>query len=265
MGSKPKTGLGGQPKQKTGKEPKQGIGESQSKELVRNLEVSARTAQPNNEIPNSTTTTSGLPADRTMSSNEREKPVVKPSTGGDERVLAADGRSWVKRGSFGQSGDDDDDRVMASDGRSWVKRDVASRVTTVSRSTMPSKSQRWGKKGPSLEVQKREEVPGSDEVRLTDSPLSPFEPESGPTPAFLSNDFDWSRRSSDAVNLARKMERANADGDRSGHSDEFITVDKRSAPPSESTLSDVAKRDHSDILWEFIPEGQSRVGSTFKS
>jgi hypothetical protein len=81
---------------------------------------------------------------------------------------------------------------------------------------------------------------------------------------FLLNDFEWSRRSPDVVDVAKEMERANKDGAPPVHSDGFITVDRRSASHSESTSSDVAKRDHSDILWEFIPEGQSRVGSTLQ-
>jgi hypothetical protein len=58
--------------------------------------------------------------------------------------------------------------------------------------------------------------------------------------------------------------------------DGFITVDKRSDAASRSQglfervtadqlakrFSEKVKREVSDILWEFIPEGQSRIGRT---
>lgn len=67
-----------------------------------------------------------------------------------------------------------------------------------------------------------------------------------------------------------------APSDRVTQPDGFITVDKRNDPGPRSHglfervtgaqlaegSSNKAKREVSDILWEFIPEGQSRIGRT---
>ncbi|KAJ9105255.1 hypothetical protein QFC21_001621 [Naganishia friedmannii] len=251
MGSKPSKGTGEKPKKKLGKKLNQGTGEK-PRGFCKDCPIPNRTAEPNNEIANSTTTTSGgYPADRAMVSTGRKGSMVKsPTGGGDERILAADGRSWTKRARSDAAKSDEEGRVMASDGRSWVKREDQT-VSIASSRTMKSDSQRWGRREAVL--QPRETVSRSDE------------PESKSTPEFLSNDFDWSRRSPGVVNFAKTMERANAVDKQPADADGFITVDKHFIPAPESTPFDLAERDHSDILWEFIPEGQSRVGSTVKS
>jgi hypothetical protein len=67
-----------------------------------------------------------------------------------------------------------------------------------------------------------------------------------------------------------------APSDRVTQPDGFITVDKRNDPEPRSqglfervtaaqlaqSSSNMAKREVSDVLWEFIPEGQSRIGRT---
>ncbi|KAJ9107050.1 hypothetical protein QFC19_002919 [Naganishia cerealis] len=98
----------------------------------------------------------------------------------------------------------------------------------------------------------------------------------------LANDFEWSRRSPELADPAKREKgRAAAaagarwsgigtapesptpdtDPERKGHSNGFIMVDKRSPPSSKPTFLVPIKRDHSDILWEFIPEDQTRMGS----
>lgn len=83
-------------------------------------------------------------------------------------------------------------------------------------------------------------------------------------------DFDWSKRQGSTSDLA------DSPSDRPTQPDGFIMVDKRINPESRSQgLSERVdrdglatgarkreKREVSDILWEFIPEGQSRIGRT---
>lgn len=81
-------------------------------------------------------------------------------------------------------------------------------------------------------------------------------------------DFDWSKRQDSG------HDDANSASIRVPHPNGFIMVDKRNNPEARSqdllervTRHELAtgarkmeKREVSDILWEFIPEGQSRTG-----
>jgi hypothetical protein len=81
-------------------------------------------------------------------------------------------------------------------------------------------------------------------------------------------DFDWSERQDSG------HDSANSASTRVPHPNGFILVDKRNNPEARSqdllervTRHELAtgarkrdKREVSDILWEFIPEGQSRIG-----
>ncbi|KAJ9114875.1 hypothetical protein QFC20_001247 [Naganishia adeliensis] len=140
-----------------------------------------------------------------------------------------------------------DDRVMEADGARWTKRvdgrgvcnGCIQEATSMPRSTGPD---------------------GQAFHHMTWSRISER----------ANVDFDWSKRQGSTSDLA------DSPSDRPTQPDGFIMVDKRINPESRSQgLSErVArdglatgarkreKREVSDILWEFIPEGQSRIGRT---
>lgn len=83
-----------------------------------------------------------------------------------------------------------------------------------------------------------------------------------------SANFDWSKRQGSS------FDDPDPPSHRMTHADGFIMVERRNGPESvqqdtskrangEETsahLSSKARREESDILWEFIPKGQSRIG-----
>ena len=69
--------------------------------------------------------------------------------------------------------------------------------------------------------------------------------------------FDWGKRQA-----ASESEKSTASQQRAGHPDGFITVDRSTLPSAVGASDRISKREESDIIWEFLPKGQSRIGGS---
>lgn len=93
---------------------------------------------------------------------------------------------------------------------------------------------------------------------------------SGDVPAATTGatrDFDWSRRSDDVKKAdfewsKRQATRSSDSGSlhREGRPDGFIMVDRSASPEIAGFDGRNRKREESNIIWEFLPKDQSRVG-----